>query len=205
MSEQEAPLLSAHFFRVFLDTLNAEIGQDKLIAVLEKAKLPADLANPQAASRYSGQSAAETYARIQKALRVYYGRGARGTLTRIGRRLWPRLLESASLPEKAQAQFIRAMPPAMRRKAALELLARLFSAKPGGATIHTLDMDFMLVDHASAATFGQGEASPVCSVTLGLIQEALFWASGREHDIDEVSCRAAGGNACEFKIKMEGK
>jgi predicted hydrocarbon binding protein len=119
--------------------------------------------------------------------------------------LWARLLESASISEKTMAQFIRTLPPAMRRKAALELLAHFMREKPTDATIHTLDLDLMLVDHASAATTGQTEARPVCYVTLGLIQENLFWATARDHDIDEVSCRAAGGDDCEFKIMQERK
>jgi len=28
----------------------------------------------------------------------------------------------------------------------------------------------------------------------------LFWATGKEHDIEETSCRANGEEACEFKI-----
>jgi predicted hydrocarbon binding protein len=205
VSEHASPSLPVRFFRLFLDTLTVEIGHDALAMILEKADLPADLADPRAVSRYTGQSAAETYARVQKAMRVYYGRGARGTLVRIGRVLWARLLETASISEKTMAQFIRTLPPAMRRKAALELLARFMREKPAGATVHTLDVDLMLVDHASAACLGQTEANPVCYVTLGLIQENLFWATARDHDIDEISCRTAGGDDCEFKIRLEGK
>ena len=203
MSEHDSPLLPIRFFRLFLDTLTAEIGHDALVAIFAEANLPTDLVDPQAVSRYASQSAAETYARIQKALRAYYGRGARGTLVRVGRVLWSRLLESASVSEKAMAQLIRTLPPAMRCKSALELLARFMREKPTGVTVHTLDLDLMLVDHACAATMGQTEACPMCYVTLGLIQENLFWATARDHDIDEVSCRATGSNDCEFKIVLE--
>lgn len=205
MSAQNSDGLPRRFFGIFLETLNAEIGAETLQGVLEKANLPVELIDPQAVSRSTSQSAALAYARIQKAMRVYYGRGARGSLVRIGRLIWPRLLASASFAEKAQIQLARTLPPAMRRKAALELLARWMREKPAGATVHTLDLDLMLVDHASATTLEQSEAFPICSVTLGLIQESLFWADGREHDIEEVSCRALGGDDCEFKIKLEGK
>jgi predicted hydrocarbon binding protein len=205
VNEHASVVLPVRFFRLFLDTLTVEIGHDTLVLVLEKADLPTDLADPQAVSRYTSQSAAETYARVQKAVRVFYGRGARGTLVRIGRLLWARLLESASISEKTTAQFIRTLPPAMRRKAALELLSRFMREKPSGTTVHSLDLDLMLVDYTTAVTTGQIEANPVCYVTLGLIQENLFWATARDHDIEEVSCRAAGGDDCEFKIKLEGK
>jgi predicted hydrocarbon binding protein len=81
------------------------------------------------------------------------------------------------------------------------LLARLLSAKPGDITVHTLDLDLLLVDHVSPTTDGQRGDEPICWVTLGLIRESLFWAAGREYDIAETSCRAAGAAACEFHIK----
>ena len=93
------PLLPIHFFRLFLETLDAELGPKTLAMVLEKADLDPALIDPQTVSHLTSAAAAETYARIQHALRVYYGRGARSTLVRIGRILWGRLLETASLPE----------------------------------------------------------------------------------------------------------
>jgi predicted hydrocarbon binding protein len=93
----------------------------------------------------------------------------------------------------------------MRCKAALELLSHFTGEKPTGAAIRSLDLDLMLVDHVSATSIGQTEACPVCYVTLGLIQGNLFWATARDYDIEEVSCRAVGANDCEFKIVMEGR
>jgi predicted hydrocarbon binding protein len=173
--------------------------------VLEKADLDPNLVDPTAVSQLTSATAAETYARIQHALRVYYGRGARGTLVRIGRILWGRLLENASLPDKAQAQLARNLPGSLRPKAIIELLARFMREHNADVTIHSLDLDLLLADHVGAATIGQKENGPICIVTLGLIQEALIWVSGREYDVEEVSCFAAGGDACEFKITVSGK
>lgn len=200
----DSPILPSRFFRLFLETLNAELGTKAVYMVLAKADINPELGNPEAASRLTGANAAETYARIQHALRVYYGRGARGTLIRIGRVLWGRLLESASLSDKAQAQLARTLPTALRLKTVLELLARFMREQSGDVTVHTLDIDFLLVDHVGAATTGQKENAPICVVTVGLIQEALIWVSGREYDVEEVSCQATGGDACEFKITVSG-
>lgn len=205
MKDQDTAHIPVRFFRLFLSTLNAEIGYETLTLFLEKSNLPADMADPQAVSRYTSTSAAEAYASIQQAMRTYYGRGARGTLTRIGRLLWPRLLETAAIHEKAQAQLVRTLPPAMRFKPAVEMLARFLREDPEGVTVHTLDLDLLFVDHAAPATVGQKEPAPVCYVTLGLLQEALFWASGREHDVEEISCRAHNGDSCEFKIILRTK
>jgi predicted hydrocarbon binding protein len=192
--------IPARVFRQFVDVLNAEMGAEMLATVLETSHLPADLANPQTASRYNSATAAQAYAEIQSAMRQYYGRGARGTLHRMGRLMWGKLLETASVPEKAQAQIIRSLPLSMRAKPALELLAHILRQRPGEITLHTLDLDLMLVDRASPATLGQPAQPPLCHITLGLIQETLFWATGREHDVEETACRANGSDDCEFKI-----
>jgi len=72
----------------------------------------------------------------------------------------------------------------------------------GSTSVHLLDIDLLLVDRGSAATQGQSHDEPICYVTLGLIQGALFWATGIEVNVTEMNCRAMGAPACEFKIKI---
>ncbi len=151
------------------------------------------------------QQAAEEYARLQSALRIYYGRGARGILLRIGTKLWNVLLNDSSFGLKTQASFIRGLPKSLRRKQALELLARILGSKRGDVTVHTLDLDLLLVDQSSPTTLNQSDDAPICFVTLGLIRECLFWAVGEEHDIEERACHAAGARQCEFKITIGGR
>lgn len=196
------PVLPLRFFRVFIDLTSEEIGRDVLSLVLEKAGLAPDWIDPQAINRMDGQTAAEAYARIQQAMRIYYGRGARGLLIRIGRKMWLRFIDQAAFTEKAQARVVRALPLNLRYKATLNFCAQFLRQHADGVTIHTLDLDLMVSDHVGAAAIGQKENDSVCYVTLGLIQEALYWACAREHDIVEETCRARGGDACEFRIKI---
>jgi predicted hydrocarbon binding protein len=152
----------------------------------------------------SGGTAAEAYAGLQKAVRTYYGRGARGTLIRVGGNLWKRLLDDAPFALKAQSKLLFGLPVNARRKPALELLAKLLSAQRGDVSVHTLDLDLLLVDHASPGTLGLSESDCICFVTLGMLRECLFWATGQEHDIEETFCRAKGQESCEFKIIIGG-
>ncbi len=202
MSLLNQQAFSPRILGMLLELLLAEIGHESVDMVLAKANLPTEIAAPQPASRLTSLAAAENLGRILRALRTFYGRGARGTLIRIGRLLWPRMLESASMTEKAQVQVVRALPLTMRRKAALELLARLLRTRSDGITIHTLDMDLMLVDRQTISPSQPRESAAICYVTIGLIQETLFWATGHEHDVEETGCRAAGNDDCEFKITI---
>lgn len=194
----------ARIMRRFVETLSAEIGHETFSAVLSNAGLPKEWAHPAHFSALDDERAAHAYARLQSALRTYYGRGARGILLRIGAKLWNHLLNDAAFGIKTQAALIRGLPKSFRRKPALELLARILSAAPGNITVHTLDLDLLLVDQTSPTTMDQSGNTPICFVTFGLIRECLYWADGQVYDIEERACRATGARQCEFKIAIGG-
>ena len=196
--------LSNQFLNHFVKTISSELGPENFSIVLEKAGLSPDQTDPARWGNLNGRTAAEAYTNLQKAMRTYYGRGARGILIRVGSNLWKHLLEDAPLAVKAQSRLIRGLPLNARRKSAMELLAKLLGDKQGDVTVHTLDLDLLLVDKASPGTLGQNEQDCICYVTLGLLRECLYWATGREHDLEETSCRAKGEEACEFKVSIGG-
>ena len=181
--------VSLGFLLKFVDVLSGEIGGENLSVVLEKAGLPAEWASPVFLRSLDRFRTAEVYAGLQAAVRTYYGRGARGTLLRVGGNFWHRLLTDASLPLKVRAAVVRRFPGNVRRKGTLDLLAHLLGRASGDVTLHTLDLDFLLVDHISPSTLGQKALAPVCYVTQGLIREALSWAVDGEYDIEEMTCR----------------
>lgn len=194
----------ARIMRRFVETLSSEIGHDTFSAVLSKAGLPEEWAHPAHFGALDDVRTARAYSRLQSALRTYYGRGARGVLLRIGTKLWAYLLDDSGFGFKAQSAFIRGLPKSLRRKPALELLARILSATAGSVTVHPLDLDLLLVDQTSPTTIDQSDNAPICFVTFGLIRECLYWADGQVYDIEERACRALGARQCEFKITIGG-
>jgi predicted hydrocarbon binding protein len=195
---------SNRILRRFVETVAVELGADQFNGMLALSKLPTEWTRSETFRKMDSSESAKTYAALQAAMRTYYGRGARGVLLRVGQRLWNFLLDDAALGGKAQAALIRRLPLATRRKSVLELLARLIGNQSGDIMVHSQDLDLLLVDHASAATEGQQSSNPICFVTQGLIRESLFWATGQGFDVEEISCKATGKEACEFKI-MTGK
>ena len=191
---------SSRILRRFVETVAMELGADQFNAMLALSKLPSEWARADTFLKIDSTESANAYASLQDAIRTYYGRGARGVLVRVGQRLWNHLLEDAALGGKTQAVLIKRLPLAARRKSTLELLGRLIGSQAGDITVHTLDLDLLLVDHISPAARHVHAPSPVCFVTQGLIRESLFWATGQGHDVEEISCRATGRNTCEFKI-----
>jgi len=186
----------------FVETLSTEIGRETYQAVIDKSDLSTDWLLPEFFLAMDASQSADAYARLQLALRTYYGRGARGTLMRIGAKLWEPALDDAPVFSKIQAAVVYSLPKKWKRKPVLELLPSLVGSGRGNITVHTLDLDLLFVDRTSPTTLGQVENAPVCFVTFGLIRECLYWATGEEHDIEERSCKAAGGQQCEFKITI---
>jgi len=193
---------SNRILRRFVETAAAQLGADQFNAMLALSKLPAEWAKPVTFNKMDAAMSAQTYASLQAAMRTYFGRGARGALLRVGQRLWEHLLDDAALGGKAQAVVIKGLPITARRKSTLELLGRFLGAQSGDITVHTLDLDLLLVDHASPAASGYQAASPICYVTQGLIRESLYWSTGQNYDVEETSCKACGESTCEFKITI---
>ena len=196
------PGFSSQILSRFVETAAVELGEDRFHTMLALSKLPGKWTEPHSFLKMDTVRSAQAYASLQAAIRTYYGRGARGALLRIGQRLWHHFLEDGAPREKVQAVVIRRLPLNARRKRVLELLSHLLSLQLGEITLHTLDLDLLLADHASPTTFGIQDPHPVCFVTQGLIQESLYWATGQRHDVEETSCKARGENACEFKITV---
>ena len=191
---------SNRILRRFAETVALELGADQFSAMLVLANLPAEWKTPQVFLSLNPYDSAHIYAALQTAMRIYFGRGARGVLLRVGQRLWNRLLEDAGLGIKAQAAVIKRLPLGTRRKPTLDLLAKFLGAHPGDITIHTLDLDLLFVDHASPTAHDQKESGPICFVSQGLIRQSLHWATGKDYDVQEIHCQAMGEHTCEFKI-----
>lgn len=194
------PVLSSRILSRFVESTSMELGTGQFDAMLALSKLPSQWVRPHIFLKMDAIESAKAYASLQAAMRTYFGRGARGVLLRVGQRLWDHVLDGAGLGARAQAAVIRRLPLKSRRKPTLELLARLLSATPADITVHTLDLDLLFADHVSPTTSGYSAASPICFVTQGLIRESLFWATGENYDVEEISCKGCGESSCEFKI-----
>ena len=197
------PKFSSRILRRFIETVVMELGFDQFSAMLALSKFPSGWAKPETFIKMDTVESARAYASLQAAMRTYFGRGARGVLLRVGQRLWNQVLDDAALGSRAQAAVVKRLPLNARRKPTLELLSRFLSIQPGDITLHTLDLDMLLVDHASPTTDGYHDASPICFVTQGLIRASLVWATSQGHDVEETSCKARGDKNCEFKITTE--
>lgn len=140
---------------------------------------------------------AADYAALIQAIENYYGRGARGTLTRIGASAFKELVRSRPVIRLIHAGLCRFLP---RRPQQLWVLNWLAHDMGGQVRVEVYQRRLRLIDHTSAATLGRQRETEICWLTQGEIMEALQWATGREHAVTETLCKAKGDPACQFEI-----
>jgi len=145
---------------------------------------------------------ASEFAALLRSIRDYYGSGSRGSLTRIGRATWQRLIASAPIIRRIEFLFLPLLPLLPRCQRALNYLAGCMQEPDGEVSVHLLDTDLILVDHSSDSTFGQEDDKPICWITLGMIQAALGGITSEEQDVEEITCRAQGEDACKFRVRI---
>jgi predicted hydrocarbon binding protein len=186
---------NAHLRRVLLGIQDV-MGTTGLATILRQAgqiryanTLPPDDSNP-------ALPAAE-YAALLQAIENYYGRGARGTLMRIGAASFNALVKSRPLARALYATLGRLLPVRQKRAWAVRWLAREMG---GHVTVEATRWQLKLIDLTSAATMGRQRDVEICWLTQGEIMEALKWVTGREHEVAETACKARGDPACRFEI-----
>jgi predicted hydrocarbon binding protein len=140
---------------------------------------------------------ATEYAALIQAIENYYGRGARGTLTRIGASTFKELVKSRPWIRLVHASLSRFLPRRQQQRWVLDWLARNMG---GQVTVERHQRRLRLIDHTSAATLGRRRETEICWLTQGEIMEALQWATGREHAVTESACKAKGDPVCQFEI-----
>jgi predicted hydrocarbon binding protein len=153
---------------------------------------------PEEIRRYA---TASEFARIQEVIRSYYGAGARGTLTRIGYELWRRTLERATSFERLSLWTGRLLSLSQRRMRTLEFVSERIGGPDRAVSVHPYGREDIVVDRLSYSTYRQHTKENICWVTVGILQAALSWGTGSEHDVEEIECMAAGAENCKFRIR----
>ena len=185
--------------RRFMLAVQDSMGRSGLTTILRQAGLPHYVGNLPPNNNQTSLHAVE-YTALVQAIENYYGRGARGTLTRIGHAAFQQLVESQKFKAQLYQLLFRILPFQSRKRLALRWLAQEMSLPGGQVTVHLDDRHLAFVDRESDTTFGRGRDTEICWVTLGEIQEAVKWATGQEHEVSEMSCKAKGDPACRFDI-----
>ena len=194
-------LLPDGFIWSYWQATAQEIGLYSLNMIMLRAGLGRIVVAEKSLPKREPVSVAE-FGHFQQALREYYGRGARGLLTRIGRGAWREMSQNLHIYRRIVVNFLRFLPASIGVRLVLNNLAAFLRYSGSWMSVQGSGKDLSFVDFSGLASFGQTAGEPVCWTMVGLIHGALESIAGKEYEIDEVSCRAAGSEACKFYIKF---
>jgi predicted hydrocarbon binding protein len=180
-------------------SVQALMGQSGLTSLLKQAGL-GRFAGALPANNAATVMRAAEYASLLQAIENYYGRGARGTLLRVGYGSFTALVHSQPARSALKALLLSIWPLGLKKRLALSWVAQELSFPQGRVIVTTFNQHLALEDYASDATFGRQRETEICWVTQGEITEALKWATGHEYVVTETACKAKGDAVCRFEV-----
>jgi len=191
--------------RIILLSLEEVIGHNGVNAVLNLAGLQ-HLINNIPPNTYDLGFRFDDLGSINQALDTMYGpRAGRGLALRVGRACFKfGLREFGSVLGIADLAF-RLLPLKMKIKVGIEAFAELLNnytdqivwleEKPDRFIWHT---------ERCPVCWGRVTDSPCCYLSVGVLQESLFWVSGGKYFVvEEVSCIAQGDQTCTIHIPRQ--
>ena len=132
----------------------------------------------------------------------FYGpRGARAMLLRIGRATFRFGLKDQPAILGLAGIALKALPEHARMKLILEKMASAATDRINQPThVREEDDAFYFIADECPCRWRPEHDKPACFVTVGVLQEAMLWAAGKNFKVEEVACISNGASACVYRI-----
>jgi len=178
------------------------MGTNGLNAMLRQAGLERYVGNPPPDDLELGAHASE-YAALNRAVQIFYGRGGKGILRRIGRASFRYGVEEQATLMGLIGAGLRVMPQKVRARFVLNQMAKALMDTNDEVCIvvEQLPEGLVFADYSCAVCYNQRAEEPICHLYVGSIDEAVRWATGRDYSVREIACRATGEPACRFLVE----
>ena len=191
--------------RILLLSLEEVIGHNGVNAVLKLAGLTRRI-NNYPPNTFDLDFPFEEISRIQVVLEDMYGpRGGRGVALRAGRAAFKYgLREFGSVIGVADLAF-RLLPLKMKLQTGAEVMADTFNRYTDQIvrveeTPHVLKW---MIERCPMC-WDRKTDTPCCHLSVGVIQEALFWVSGgKNFMVEEITCIGQGDETCTMLITRQ--
>jgi len=145
------------------------------------------------------------YGNVQQAIEDFYGpRGSRAILMRVGRALFRYTLHEQGALLGVASLALKALPIGARQKL---ILSRMVDASIKEmnmpSSIDETDDTFIMSRTACPCQFRKRDQGlgPCDHVTVGTVQEALKWATGKDYRVHQNKCLNTGDGTDEFVIE----
>ncbi|HEY75995.1 MAG TPA: 4-vinyl reductase [Thermoflexia bacterium] len=191
--------------RILLLAMEEVMGQNGLTAILNLANLR-HLQGRYPPNNFDMDFLFDDVSRLFTALDEMYGpRGGRALALRIGRACFRFGIKDFGPMLGVADLAFRVVPLEMKVRIGLEVSAEVFNRFSDHRVRLGEDEECLtwLVERCGVC-WGRETAAPCCHATVGFLQEGLYWVSGgRNFDVEEVACIAAGDEACAVRISRQ--
>ena len=142
------------------------------------------------------------YARFNEAIEVFYGRGGKGMLRRIGKASFQYGVREQGALMGVAGAALKLMPQKGRIKFVLNAMVNaLKKTNPQvEAWVEEEGDQIAYCESTCAICLGRRAREPVCHLYVGSVGEAVRWATGEDYGIIETHCIAKGDEYCRFEI-----
>jgi predicted hydrocarbon binding protein len=190
--------------RILLVAIEEVMGENGAKAVLNAGGLGHFIDNypPNNTELESGMA---DFGGAQQAVEDFYGpRGARAMLIRIGRATFRYSLKEQPAILGLKGLALKALPTGARMKLVLENLTSAAN-KTVNLKAHLREEPdaYYYVNEICPCRWRPKHDKPACYTTVGVLQEAMQWATGKNFKVAEVACISNGASACVYRIPKE--
>lgn len=188
--------------RITLLALEEVMGRNAVNAVLNLANLR-HLHNNYPPNDFDMAFPFSDFSRLLGALNEMYGpRGGRGLALRAGRACFRfGVKDFGGVLGIADVAF-RVMPLIMKLKVGLQVFAEVFNKfSDHKVRLSEEEERFLWIVDRCGVCWERTSAQPCCHLSVGVLQEGLYWVSGgRNFMIEEIACIATGDETCTLAI-----
>jgi hypothetical protein len=145
---------------------------------------------------------ASQYARLNQAIEDFYGRAGKGMLRRIGKASFQYGVKEQAALLGVAGVALKLLPEKQRMKFILNgMVDALKKSNPQvNAWVDDSGERLAYIESTCAICHSRQSQTPICYLYAGSINEAVKWATGKEHDVVETHCLAKGDPYCRFEI-----
>jgi predicted hydrocarbon binding protein len=190
------------FARLFLLAMEAVMGEASQQTVLSLSGLGELIHTPPPDTLDREFDFAHLSAISQQLEALFGARGGRSMALRVGREMFSLGLNRFGAFAGMKDPAYIALPLDNRVAIGIQTLAAVFTNfTDQTCAVKTTHEAYLFEVKNSPMAWGRTAERPVCHALVGILQEGLNWSTnGHEFHVQEIECRASGGEMCIFKI-----
>jgi hypothetical protein len=190
--------------RLYVLAVQETLGQEAMKAAFELAGVPLKFNPPP--NNFAKEFDFAYYGALSAAIEQMYGsRGVRSLTLHAGKASFAGgLAEFGAMIGVSELTF-KAIPLAAKLRVGLRGIAETYAKFSDlVADVTEFDDHFLYSLRHCPVCWGRASQRPICYGMIGILQQGLHWlSSGKEFNVDEVACHAAGDEHCVFRIPKE--